>query len=115
MLRALVFGLLLIVPWDDGITDMPPPPTELGTFVVTNYSLTGIMKDGTYTRPASVAVDPGVIPLGTKLYIEGFGDIQFVARDTGSGVKGNWIDIWRSSHWDAVQFGMQRLRVWRVD
>lgn len=85
-----------------------------GTFIVTNYSITGVMRDGEWTHPGAVAVDPLVIPLGTKLRIEGFSDIVFTAHDTGGGVRGAWIDVWRDSHWDAVEFGVQHLQVWII-
>ena len=42
-----------------------------------------------------VAVDPSVIPLGTKLYIPGYGN--GVAADVGGGIKGDIIDLWYST------------------
>ena len=77
---------------------------------VTGYDLVGYTRSGTWTRWGVVAVDPTVIPLGSRIMIEGFDDV-FVAEDTGGGVKGRWVDIWFPSYWDAIQFGSQYRRV----
>ena len=54
-------------------------------------------SSGAYaTEGRTVAVDKGVIPHGTKLYIEGYG--EFVAEDTGGGVKGKHIDVFLEDH-----------------
>lgn len=51
----------------------------------------GITKTGTGVYKGIIAVDPNVIPLGTHLYVPGYG--FGIAADTGGGVKGNWIDL----------------------
>ena len=51
----------------------------------------GMTRSGQMLRKGIVAVDPTVIPLGTKLYIPGYGFA--VAGDTGGGIKGNMIDL----------------------
>ncbi len=56
-----------------------------------------------------IAVDPSVIPLGSKVYVEGYG--YAVAGDTGGAIKGNRIDLFMASHSDAVQFGRKSVRV----
>ncbi|GEM02575.1 Uncharacterized conserved protein YabE, contains G5 and tandem DUF348 domains [Halolactibacillus halophilus] len=56
-----------------------------------------------------IAVDPSVIPLGTKVYVEGYG--YAVARDTGGAIKGNRIDVHLSSISAARQFGRQTVKV----
>ena len=56
-----------------------------------------------------IAVDPRVIPLGTKVYVEGYG--YAVARDTGGAVKGNRIDVHMRSISAARQFGRQTVKV----
>lgn len=68
----------------------------LGNFKLTGYSTGHITATG--ERPVvglTVAVDPRVIPLGTRLYIEGVG--ERVAMDTGGVVKGNKIDVFMPS------------------
>lgn len=68
---------------------------------------------GTKVRPGVIAVDPKVIPLGTKLYIE-FSDghgMYGVAEDTGGAIKGNRIDIAMWTVAEANDFGMQEVKV----
>lgn len=56
-----------------------------------------------------IAVDPSVIPLGTKVYVEGYG--YAVARDTGGAIKGNRIDVHMRSVSAAQQFGRRTVKV----
>ena len=56
-----------------------------------------------------VAVDPRFIPLGTRLYIEGYG--YAVAGDTGGAIKGNRIDLGYESRSAALRFGRRPVKV----
>jgi 3D (Asp-Asp-Asp) domain-containing protein/LysM repeat protein len=56
-----------------------------------------------------ISVDPKVIPLGSKVYVEGYG--YATAADTGGAIKGNRIDIFIASHNDAINFGAKQLKV----
>lgn len=56
-----------------------------------------------------IAVDPKVIPLGTKVHVEGYG--YAVAGDTGGAIKGNKIDLFMSSKSSALKFGRQTVQV----
>lgn len=56
-----------------------------------------------------VAVDPKVIPLGTRLYIEGYG--HAVAGDRGRAIKGNRIDLGFNTYREAIQFGRRTVTV----
>ncbi|SDC55895.1 Uncharacterized conserved protein YabE, contains G5 and tandem DUF348 domains [Pelagirhabdus alkalitolerans] len=60
-----------------------------------------------------VAVDPSVIPLGTRVYVEGYG--YAVARDTGGAIQGNKIDLHMRSNAEANRFGRQTVEVQIVD
>ena len=62
----------------------------------------------------TIAVDPRVIPLGTQVVIDGY-DTVFTARDTGSGVHGNHIDMFVPvSHSEALAMPQgQHLKVWK--
>ncbi|MDQ3855945.1 MAG: 3D domain-containing protein [Chloroflexota bacterium] len=71
------------------------------------FRSTGIMANGQRVHWGAVAVDPRYIPLGTRMYISGFGGQVFVASDTGSAIKGWRIDIWFPSLAQARAFGMQ--------
>jgi uncharacterized protein YabE (DUF348 family) len=56
-----------------------------------------------------IAVDPRVIPLGTKVYVEGYG--YAVAADTGSAIKGNKIDVFLSSKSAAYRWGSKKVKI----
>lgn len=56
-----------------------------------------------------VAVDPRVIPLGTVLYVEGYG--MAIAADTGRAIRGRKIDLCFATRQQAIQFGRRKVRV----
>lgn len=58
----------------------------------TCYDLSGRTATGMPVGQGVVAVDPSVIPLGTRLYVPGYGN--GVAADVGSGIQGATIDLW---------------------
>jgi len=58
---------------------------------------------------STVAVDPSVIPLGTKLYIDGYG--YAIAADTGGKIKGNKIDLFFNSSKDCYAWGLKVVKV----
>ena len=76
----------------------------------------GITASGMQARYGVVAVDPSVIPLGTKLYIESVdGSWAYgycVAGDTGSGIRGNSVDLFFDSHSEAIKFGRRQVKVY---
>jgi 3D (Asp-Asp-Asp) domain-containing protein len=76
----------------------------------TAYCLRGTMFNGEYVHKGAISVDPKVIPLGTRGYIEGIGDV--VASDTGGAVKGNIVDIWMPSYEEAMNWGRRKVKLW---
>lgn len=56
-----------------------------------------------------IAVDPTVIPLGSVVYVEGYG--YAIAGDTGSAIKGNKIDVFVPTRAKALQWGIRRVNV----
>ncbi len=56
-----------------------------------------------------VAVDPNVIPLGSRVYVEGYGEA--IAGDTGGAIKGHKIDLYVKTKDEAFQFGRQNVQV----
>ena len=76
----------------------------------------GLTRMGTQVRPGVVAVDPKVIPLGTKLYIkslDGWPDYGFaVAEDTGGAIKGNKIDLFFEDSKTVAKYGRRKVEVY---
>ncbi|OJT59149.1 LysM peptidoglycan-binding and 3D domain-containing protein [Bacillus altitudinis] len=56
-----------------------------------------------------IAVDPNVIPLGSKVYVEGYGEA--IAADTGGAIKGNKIDVHVPSKSQAKNWGVKSVKV----
>ena len=77
----------------------------------------GITASGARSKRGTVAVDPRVIPLGTKLYVKsltpGVPDYGFaIAQDTGGAIKGNKIDLFMDTVWECLQFGRRPVMVY---
>jgi 3D (Asp-Asp-Asp) domain-containing protein/peptidoglycan hydrolase CwlO-like protein len=89
-----------------------PPPVVSGntlTVVATGYSLSGRTATGAPVGWGVVAIDPSVIPLGTRLTIPGYG--EGVAADTGGGVRGAMIDLWFPSPGQAAAWGRRTVTI----
>ena len=74
------------------------------------YGCSGVTKSGQRAGHGIVAVDPQVIPLGSHLYIPGYG--QAIAGDTGGAIHGNRVDLGFNSNSDALQFGRRSVIVY---
>ncbi len=79
----------------------------------------GITASGTRARPGTVAVDPRVIPLGTKLYVEsldGTKDYGFaIAEDVGGAIKGMRIDLFFNTATEVRNFGRRDVKVYILE
>lgn len=73
---------------------------------LSDYTFTGI---NLRQNPYVIAVDPNFIPLGSKVYIPGFG--TYIAGDTGGDIKGNRIDIHITDLDAAWAFGRQTIQI----
>ena len=91
---------------------------ECLTMTATGYSpyegsSTGRCATGMRAGYGVVAVDPRVIHLGTRLYIEGYG--YAVAGDTGGAIKGHRIDLGHTTYSEASAVGRRHVKVWVLD
>ena len=90
----------------------PAAPAAGGTTLTvssTGYSLPGRTATGLPVGWGVVAVDPGVIPLGTRLTVPGYGEA--VAADTGSAIRGNTIDLWFPTLAQARAWGRRTITI----
>lgn len=98
------------------VTTQPLTGTRSFMAKVTTYS-TGNPGVGTRTATGTpvqwgtVSIDPRVIPFGSQMLIEGFGDMVFTAEDRGGGVVGNMVDIFFPDGASAGKFGTQQRKV----
>jgi len=82
--------------------------------VATAYTHTGQRTaTGVYPRRGTVAVDPKVIPYGTRLYIPGYG--VGIAQDTGSAIVGNRIDLFYETAREAYRWGMRTVTIYILE
>jgi len=84
------------------------------TVVATAYTHTGNRTySGTVPKVGTVAVDPRVIPLGSQLYVEGYGLGR--ALDVGSAIKGNRIDVFLETEQQAQKWGRKTVKVYVLE
>lgn len=84
-------------------TAYAPGPLDNGKWNNLTY-VGGTVKHGV------AAVDPQVIPMGTKLWVEGYGEA--IAEDQGSAIKGNRIDLAFNDRKDALAYGIQNVKIY---
>jgi 3D (Asp-Asp-Asp) domain-containing protein/septal ring factor EnvC (AmiA/AmiB activator) len=94
--RTLASAQAAPAPAAPGESQVPTGPASSGEYslsvVATGYALPGKTASGTPVGWGAVAVDPSVIPLGSRLGIPGYG--LGVAADTGGAIQGARIDLW---------------------
>lgn len=76
-------------------------------------SRSGHAAMGMMATKGVVAVDPRVISLGTKVYVEGYGFA--IAGDTGGAIKGARIDLCYDTYAEAIRYGRKKATVWVLD
>ncbi|MEA4924775.1 MAG: 3D domain-containing protein [Syntrophomonadaceae bacterium] len=85
--------------------------TEARYMQATAYTYTGShTATGNHPAVGMIAVDPTVIPLGSKMYIEGYGYAW--AADTGGAIKGNIIDVFLEDQSQCVKWGRKTVKVY---
>ena len=87
----------------------PAPGSRKMVADATCYILKGTTASGLPVGPGIVAVDPNVIPLGTRMYIPGYG--KGIAADIGGGIKGNIIDLWYSTYAECAKWGRRTVTI----
>ena len=89
-----------------------PPPPQSGSKVTvssTGYCLRGTTATGIPVGWGVIAVDPSFIPLGTRMFVPGYG--EGVAADTGSAVQGAVIDLWFPTCAQALRWGRRTVTI----
>ncbi len=88
-----------------------PPATGTHTLVAdaVAYHLPGTTASGIPVGVGVIAVDPTVIPLGTRVFVPGYGPA--VAADVGTAVRGNIIDLWMPSTAEALAWGRRTVTI----
>ena len=81
-----------------------------------SYDIHGRTATGMATQRGIIAVDPRVIPLGTKVYVQsldGKPDYGYaIAADTGGSIKGSIIDMWYPTYAECAANGVRKMRVY---
>lgn len=73
------------------------------------YCLRGLTSRGVQTRTGVIAVDPKVIPYGSKIHIPGYG--WGTALDTGGAMRGKVIDIWMPTYSQCMSWGRRTVTI----
>ena len=89
------------------------------TCSATAYCLKGRTATGRTAQRGVVAVDPSVIPLGSKLYIQtSSGSYVYgyaVAADTGGAIRGNKVDLYMETRQECINFGRRQVKVYILE
>ncbi|MGI6519199.1 MAG: 3D domain-containing protein [Bacillota bacterium] len=88
-------------------TAYEPSPRSCGKYA------DGYTAIGMKAAPGVVAVDPRVIPLRTRLYVEGYGPA--LAADVGAAIKGNRIDVFFETVDEALRYGRRQVNVYILE
>lgn len=118
--RILIFLFLMMIPIKVSAREASGKFVDMGRFKLTAYcpccdcsegfdDSTSTMTTASYGR--TIAVDPDVIPYGSKVLI---GDTVFTAEDCGGAVQGDHIDIYMDSHDQVEEFGTRYTTVYIV-
>ncbi len=104
LLAAVLSGVLGLGALQAGATE---PTTYRLRVDAVAYHLPGRTASGLPVGRGVVAVDPRLIPLGTRMYVPGYG--RAVAADVGVAIKGRIIDLWMATHAEARRWGRKTV------
>lgn len=101
------------------ITNENINPGYISNFIMESTAYTGDTITATGTVPvrdskgiSTIAVDPSIIPLGSLLYVDGYG--YAIAADTGGAIQGNIIDLYLNSYEECMNWGRQNVSVYLI-
>ena len=86
---------------------------EATAYLPTDGSPEGLTAMGIPAARGVVAVDPRVIPLGSRVYIPGYGIA--IAADTGGAIRGERIDLCMETYSECMNFGRRDVQVYVLD
>lgn len=114
--RCTMFALVCVLAEACAGRVRPTTPRDSGAspFVATAYCTGRITASGVTPTSHTVAADPSVLPLGTRIRIAGLDDRYnglYVVTDTGSSIRGRRIDLFMRDCHEAVRFGRRSARV----
>ena len=98
---------------DEGMNYTAIMSMEATAYLPSDGGGSGITAMGIPAAYGVVAVDPGIIPLGSRLYIPGYG--MAIAADTGGAIYGYRIDLCMESYAEAMDFGRRVVTVYVLD
>jgi peptidoglycan DL-endopeptidase CwlO len=107
--RGLAAAEAAAAPAGTALTSAPSAGGRSLTVTATGYSLQGRTSSGVSVGWGVIAVDPSVIPLGTRMAIPGYG--EGVAADTGGAVVGARIDLWFPTRAEALSWGTRSVTI----
>lgn len=116
--KITILGTLPVVPVSRGVSSMAYGKSFKAR-ATAYWAVNGVGK--TYTASgrkavrnpegySTIAVDPKVIPYGTRLFVEGYG--LAIAADTGTAIKGNKIDVYFNTYDEACRWGVKHVNVY---
>lgn len=116
-MRSLIISALFVLLLPISTSSLQPPPEpepepviiESAIFEATAYSMGEITKSGLPVDAGIVATDPAVIPLGSVVWVEGYG--YAYCADTGGKIKGKRIDVYMASETEALKWGRRQVEV----
>ena len=114
--RAAVVAASLLIPVEFGLAEKQGKPVRAKKlkFTARAYAIDGTTASGEETQAGrTIAADPEVLPLGTRIRVSGAGRYsgEYVVTDTGQLVKGRRLDIYMTSHREAKRFGVRPVTV----